>query len=83
MVEVSKISSKGQVTIPIELRQMLQLTEGSKVAFITDETGKVYIANSSMLALKEVQVAFEGVANKAGIKDENQVADFIKSALKD
>ena len=83
MVEVSKISSKGQVTIPVELRQLLQLTEGSKVAFITDETGKVYIANSSMLALKETQAAFEGVAQKAGIKDESQVADFIKSALKD
>lgn len=83
MVEVSKISSKGQVTIPVELRKLLQLTDGSKVAFITDETGKVYITNSSMLALKETQVAFDGVAEKVGLKDETQVADFIKSALKD
>lgn len=83
MLEVSKISSKGQVTIPVEMRKLLQLSEGSKVAFITDETGKVYIVNSSLLALKEVQVAFDGAAEKAGIKDESQVADFIKSALKD
>jgi AbrB family looped-hinge helix DNA binding protein len=81
MIEVSKISSKGQVTIPVELRKLLQLSEGSKVAFITDENGKVYIANSSMLALKDVQSAFNGVAAQAGITDETQVAQFINSGL--
>lgn len=83
MVEVSKISSKGQVTIPVELRKLLQLTEGSKVAFITDEDGRVYLANSSMLALKNVQAEFSGVAQTLGIKDESDVAAFIKSTLKD
>lgn len=83
MVEVSKISSKGQVTIPVELRKLLQLTEGSKVAFITDENGRVYLANSSMLALKNVQDEFSGVAEALGIDDESDVADFIKSTLKD
>jgi AbrB family looped-hinge helix DNA binding protein len=78
VIEVSKISSKGQVTIPVELRKLLQLTEGSKVAFITDGSGKVYIANSSMIALKDVQSAFNGAATKLGIQDETQVSDFIK-----
>jgi AbrB family looped-hinge helix DNA binding protein len=78
MIEVSKISAKGQVTIPIELRKLLQLTEGSKVAFITDDNGRVYLANSSMLALKEVQTEFNGVAKDLGIDDESQVATFLK-----
>jgi AbrB family looped-hinge helix DNA binding protein len=78
MIEVSKISAKGQVTIPIELRKLLQLTEGSKVAFITDDNGRVYLANSSMLALKEVQTEFNGVAKDLGIGDESQVAAFLK-----
>jgi AbrB family looped-hinge helix DNA binding protein len=78
MIEVSKISAKGQVTIPIELRKLLQLTEGSKVAFITDSNGRVYLANSSMIALKEVQTEFNGVAKDLGIADESQVAAFLK-----
>jgi AbrB family looped-hinge helix DNA binding protein len=78
MIEVSKISAKGQVTIPIELRKLLQLTEGSKVAFITDSNGRVYLANSSLLALKEVQTEFNGVAKDLGIEDESQVAAFLK-----
>lgn len=83
MVEVSKISSKGQVTIPIELRKLLNLSEGSKVAFITDKNGRIYLANSSMLALREAQESFSGVAEQLGIQDESEVAAFIKSTLKD
>ena len=83
MIELSKISSKGQVTIPLEMRKRLQLTEGSKVAFITDENGRIYLANSSFLALKDVQAAFSGAAEALGIKDESEVADFIKNTLKD
>ena len=83
MVEVTKISEKGQVTIPIELRKRLNLTKGSKVAFVDDENGRVYVVNSSMLALKTAQAAFAGVAQELGINDESDVADFIKKASED
>ena len=83
MIELSKVSAKGQVTIPLELRKKLQLTEGSKVAFITDDNGRIYLANSSLLALKDVQNAFDGVAEAHGIKSEDDVAEFVKSSLKE
>lgn len=83
MIELSKVSAKGQVTIPLELRKKLQLTEGSKVAFITDDNGRIYLANSSLLALKDVQTAFAGVAEALGVKSEDEVADFVKSTLKE
>ena len=83
MIELSKVSAKGQVTIPLELRKKLQLTEGSKVAFITDDSGRIYLANSSLLALKDVQNAFDGVAEALGIKSEDDVAEFVKSTLKE
>lgn len=79
MVEITKVSSKGQITIPIELRKYLNLIEGSKVAFILNEDGRVYIANSSMLALKEIQKEFRGEAEKLGLKNENDVPAFLKS----
>lgn len=78
MVEVTKVSSKGQVTIPLELRRYLKLTEGCKVAFVLDDDGRVVIANSSMLALKEVQIAFAGEAERLGLRDESEVAAFLK-----
>ncbi|MBE9004400.1 AbrB/MazE/SpoVT family DNA-binding domain-containing protein [Fortiea sp. LEGE XX443] len=37
----SKITSKGQVTIPQEIRDYLNLDIGSKVDFIIDENGTV------------------------------------------
>lgn len=83
MIELSKVSAKGQVTIPLELRKKLQLTEGSKVAFITDDNGRIYLANSSLIALKDVQAAFAGVAEALGVKSEDDVAEFVKSTLKE
>lgn len=83
MIEVAKISEKGQVTIPVELRKRLKLTKGSKVAFIEDADGRIYVVNSSMLALKSAQNAFAGVAEELGIGGENDVADFIRKARED
>jgi antitoxin PrlF len=37
----STITSKGQVTIPVEIRRRLRLKRGDKVAFVITETGSV------------------------------------------
>jgi antitoxin PrlF len=76
MMELSRISSKGQVTIPIDIRKKLSLKEGDKVLFM-EEAGKVFIANAS--ALKKIQTAMEGEAEKVGLKTEQDVVDFVKS----
>ena len=41
-MELARISSKGQITIPKEVRKKLNLKEGDKVLFI-EEDGKVVI----------------------------------------
>jgi len=33
-MEIAKVSSKGQITIPIEIRKKLNLKEGDKVVFV-------------------------------------------------
>jgi antitoxin PrlF len=38
---VSTITSKGQVTIPAEVRRYLGLEQGDKVSFVIDDTGTV------------------------------------------
>ncbi len=83
MMEITKMTSKGQITIPIEIRKALKLEEGSKVAFVTDDEGRFYIMNSSFIALKNIQTSFQGEAEKLGLKDENDVVKMIKEFRKE
>jgi len=82
MLEVTKISIKGQVTIPIEFRRKLGLTEGSKVAFVDGEDGRVYIVNSSTLALRKVQSDFKGEAERLGITSDEDILTLLKDERK-
>lgn len=54
-MELAKVTSKGQITIPIEIRKKLGIKEGSKVLFL-EEAGRIYLANSSMEALREAEL---------------------------
>ncbi|MDD2294227.1 MAG: AbrB/MazE/SpoVT family DNA-binding domain-containing protein [Bacteroidales bacterium] len=76
-MELAKITSKGQITIPVNIRRKLGVKEGDKVLFV-EEAGKIYILNSSMEALKEAQAAFAGEAERVGLKDEDDVAAMMK-----
>jgi len=76
-MELAKITSKGQITIPVNIRRKLGVKEGDKVLFV-EEAGKIYILNSSMEALKEAQAAFAGEAKRVGLKDEDDVAAMMK-----
>lgn len=75
-MELAKITSKGQVTIPIAIRRKLGVKEGDKLLFVEDG-GKIYLVNSSLEALKEIQKAFQGVAQELGIQDEQDVVDMV------
>ncbi|MBE5901590.1 MAG: AbrB/MazE/SpoVT family DNA-binding domain-containing protein [Lachnospiraceae bacterium] len=81
-MELAKVTSKGQITIPIEIRKMLGISEGSKILFI-EEAGRIYITNSSMEALKEAQKAFAGVAEELGLASEENVVSMIKELRKE
>lgn len=76
-MELAKVTSKGQITIPIEIRRKLGIKEGSKVLFL-EEGGRIYLANSSMEALHEAQKAFAGEADRIGLETEDDVMAMIK-----
>lgn len=75
VVEVSRISSKGQVTIPKTIRQLLNLNEGDRVAFIEDD-GKVVITKASLIALRELQDALSKEVQEKGITEEELLNEF-------
>lgn len=75
-MEVAKITSKGQSTIPIDIRRKLGVKEGDKVLFIEDQ-GRIVMMNSSMEALRKAQAAFSGEAERLGLESEQDIADII------
>ena len=76
-MDLAKVTSRGQITIPIAIRKHLGIKDGDKVLF-TFVGNNVVMTNASMEALHEVQNAFAGEAERAGLKDENDVAAMIK-----
>jgi len=46
----STLTSKGQITLPKEIRDQLHLKTGSKIAFVTDSSGRV-VLNLSWVTL--------------------------------
>jgi len=47
-MEVAKITSKGQITIPISIRRKLELSEGDKVLFIYKSEGVMMVNPNNM-----------------------------------
>lgn len=75
-MELAKVTSKGQITIPIDIRRKLGVKEGDKILFV-EEQGRIIMMNSSMDALRKAQAAFAGEAERLGLKDEQDVADLV------
>ena len=76
-MDLARVSSKGQITIPIEIRKKLNLKEGDKVLFL-EENGKIVLANSSYVALKEMQEVMKGESERIGLITEEDVNNLIK-----
>jgi antitoxin PrlF len=80
-MEVAKITSKGQVTIPRDIRIKMDLKTGDKILFF-EENGKYFLQNSNTIALKKIQDIMKGEAEKAGFNDPDDVVKYIKSRRK-
>lgn len=80
-MELAKVTTKGQITIPKSIRDLLDLKEGSKILFI--QKGKdIVIQNSAMLALEKIQESFDGEAERLGLETEEDVVEMIKEFRK-
>ena len=81
-MELAKVTSKGQITIPVAIRQKLGLKEGDKVMFL--EVGRgIQMVNSSILALENAQAALAGEAGKAGLTEEADIVDLCRKVRRE
>ena len=76
-MELAKITSKGQITLPIGIRRKLNLKDGDKVAFV-EKDGKYMLVNPTMIAFENVRRAFDGEAERLGLEDIDDVVAMVR-----
>lgn len=63
LFESAKITSKGQITIPKKIRELLDLSDGDYVVFYYDENKNVKIGNE-----KNIKVVLDDSTKQATIE---------------
>ncbi len=59
-MNLARVSSNGQITVPIEIRRKLSLKEGDKLMFF-EKNGEIVLKNSSLLAIREAQASLQDI----------------------
>ncbi|MDD6059175.1 MAG: AbrB/MazE/SpoVT family DNA-binding domain-containing protein [Ruminococcus sp.] len=76
-IDNAKVMSKGQVTIPKDVRNVLGIESGDRVTFIV-ENGNVRIVNTAIYAMQILQKDLEGKASEVGLETEEDINELIK-----
>jgi len=80
-MELAKIKSNGQITIPMNVREKMKLKTGDNILFF-EEDGKYFLQNSNLAVLSVFQKEMEGAAKEAEFKNPDDVTKYIKKMCK-
>lgn len=72
-----RLSANGQITVPAEVRKLLGLKSGDKILLYQNQSGEIVLDNASTNALLKVQHAMDGVAERLGLSDEDDVQKLV------
>ena len=78
----ARVMSKGQVTIPKNVRAVLGIETGDRVTFIVDG-GSVRVVNSAVYAMMRFQEQMKGRAQQGGLLTEEEVAEWITQSRRE
>ena len=76
IMEIAKLSSKGQITLPVSVRRKLKLQSGDQIV-IQEENGRFYFDNAALVAFTRVEQAFDGAAQEAGFATEEALREYV------
>ena len=54
-MNLARVSSNGQITVPAEIRRKLNIKEGDKIMFLERPNGEIVLQNSSAVAIQQAQ----------------------------
>lgn len=76
-VDNAKVMSKGQITIPKDVREVLGVSSGDRVTFIV-EGSNVRIVNSAVYAMQILQQDMSGEAERTGLTSEDDIMALVE-----
>lgn len=76
IVDSAKVMSKGQITLPKDIREALQINSGDRVTLIF-ENGQVRMLNSAVYAMQMLNDGMKDEAKKAGLETEEDINSLI------
>ena len=62
MMNLAKMSTNGQITVPVEIRRMLNVTAEDKIVFMQNDNGEIVIQKLNVATLKKSQVLETNIA---------------------
>ena len=77
IVDSAKVMSKGQITLPKEIRTKLGVNTGDRVTLIC-EGEQVIMMNAAVYAMKMFQKDMEGEWEKSGLTSEESINEIVK-----
>lgn len=76
--DTAKVMSKGQVTIPKDVRSALGVSAGDRVAFLVDGDS-VKVVNAATYVMSALQEQMAGEARAAGLNSSDDVDALVSS----
>jgi len=73
----AKVTAKGQITLPKNIRDRLKVTTGDRITLIC-ENDRVVLMNSAVYAMQIMQKGMVGEFGQAGIKNADDIMDLVK-----
>ena len=73
----AKVMSKGQITLPIDIRKQMRLSTGDRVALIY-EGNRVIMMNPAHYAMETLQKEMAGEWEKAGIRSPDDLDALVR-----
>ena len=73
----AKVMSKGQITLPADIRKNMKLSTGDRVALIY-ENDRVIMMNPAVFAMETLQKEMAGEWEKAGIHSEDDIMELCR-----
>jgi len=73
----AKVMSKGQITLPIDIRRNMGLSTGDRVALVY-ENNRVIMVNPAIYAMEMLQRDMQGEAEKTGLTSEDDIVELCR-----
>jgi AbrB family looped-hinge helix DNA binding protein len=77
ILNTAKVMSKGQITLPVDIRKSMGLSTGDRVVLIY-ENSRVIMMNPAVYAMEILQREMEDEWEKAGVYSEKDVNDLMR-----